>query len=107
MKWRLLSQDPITGLKTYHAYDSAEKRNHIKTEQDVKPIIDDNQRAYNNAKAGWGGDWHHVAEIPMEIIHKWQVEEGLNFYNKDHWAAIKRKLNSNEFRSFRTKHGNI
>lgn len=107
MKWRLLSHDPLTGLKTYHAYDSVTKQNHIRTEQDVQHILDENQRSYSSAKAGWGGDWHYVAEIPMEILHKWQVEEGLDFYNKDHWPAIKRKLNSNEFRKFRTKHGNI
>ena len=107
MKWRLLGYDPLTGEKTYHAYDSVTKKNHIKHEYDVTSILEANNVEYNNAKTGWGGDWHRVAEVPMGLIHKWANEEGLNFYDKNCWPAIKKKLNSNEFRRFRTKPGNI
>lgn len=107
MKWRLLSIDPVTRTKTFHAYDSVTKQNHIRYEYDVEPILDLNTAELNASEAGWKGDWHKVAEIPMGIIHKWAQEEGLNFYDKNCWPAIKKKLNSNEFRKFRTKGGRI
>lgn len=107
MKWRLLSYDPLTGMKTYHAYDSMAKKNHIRHEYDVGNVLDTNQIELNASRSDWKGDWHKVAEVPLGVIHQWANEEGLDFYNRDHWPAIRKKLNSNEFRKFRTKGGNI
>lgn len=107
MKWRPLSYDPLTGTRTFHAYDSVTKKNHIRHEYAVTPILDMNAVELSHSSTNWKGDWHKVAEIPMGIIHKWANEEGLNFYDKNCWDAIKKRLNSNEYRRFRTKSGNI
>lgn len=107
MKWRQISYDPITGTRTYHAYDAVAKKNHIRHEYDVGGILEGNTQELNASRNDWKGDWHKVAEIPMGIIHQWANEEGLNFYDRNHWPAIKRKLNSNEFSRFRTKGGRI
>jgi hypothetical protein len=38
---------------------------------------------------------------------KWLTEEGLDIHNKNHWEAIRRKLNSSEYLYLRTSGGAI
>ena len=33
---------------------------------------------------------------------KWLTEDGIDIYNRDHWKAVKKKLNSNEYRYLKT-----
>jgi len=51
----------------------------------------------------------HVARIPEELIIRWQIEEGINFYrcNEDDRARLFAKLNDSEYRQLRTGPGRI
>jgi hypothetical protein len=44
------------------------------------------------------GDGYLAAHIPSVIMLKWLVEYGVDVMNKDHGPAVKRLLNSSEWR---------
>lgn len=100
MTERLIDYDPLSGVATYHAYDAESDTTLIRTEQDAEAILERNKRL-----AGEGaptGDFWRAASIPNGLIHKWLVEEGVDVFNRDHWPAVRRKLNSSEYRWLRT-----
>lgn len=72
--------------------------------QDVEPILD-----LNKAKANAGRDYYardkemwRVASIPASVQLKWLVEEGLDIYNPEHSARVKKKLNDPDWRHLKT-----
>lgn len=71
--------------------------------QDVEPIFERN-KAQQNSGDGWtpSKDMRKVASIPVVIIEKWMREEGVNIFDPNHADAVKRLLNSNEYRYLRT-----
>ena len=104
-----LDYDPITGIKTYHHYDHDTKITRIESVQDVEPILEMNKelaKTEHQAK-GIKNSWWHAASVPNLIIEKWLKEDGIDFFNQDHWPAIKRKLNSPEWRYLRTGRGKL
>lgn len=110
MAKRLLDYDPFTGTYTYHDYDHATRKTYITTEQNVEPLLNLNKANYNDDnRKGVKRDWWHVARIPNTIIHKWLVEDGIDFYSKDpaHVRKVKQKLNSNEYRYLRCSEGKV
>lgn len=76
--------------------------------QDCDPILDAN-KALQNDGDGYSPsrELRRVASIPNVVIEKWLNEEGINFFNPDHWSAIRRKLNSNEYLWLRTAPGRV
>ncbi len=79
----------------------------IKTTQDVEPILKRNID-FQNEHDGYtpSKDMKYVAEIPNVIIEQWN-KEGVNFYDKNDWPEIKRRLNSSEYQYLRTGLGRI
>ena len=109
MARRLLDVDPITGDKAYHHYDHSTKVSHIETVYNIEPILQINKEAQKERygdKKGIRKGWWHVGTIPNGVIAKW-LEEGINFYDKDHWDAVKKKLNSPDYRYLRSGRGRI
>lgn len=106
---RFLDKDPITGMEAYHAYDHSTGLAHIQTVQDVEPVLERNKALQNtdHSKKGIQKSWWHCASIPNVIIEKWLNEYGINFYNKDHWPAVKKLLNSPDWRYLRTGSGKL
>ena len=101
---RILSQsNGVT--ETFHSTDSGFV---IQTTQDVEPILKNNERLRKEAGAGWKGNWHHYASIPMTLVVEWRKELGgddpLAPHNRK-W--LNNKLNSNEFLKLRTKEGKL
>lgn len=110
MNKRLLSVDPVARTQTWHYYDDLTDETYIEEVQDVQPFLERNNRLRNDddyKRKGIKEDWYHVASIPNAVIMKWLREEGIDFYNEDHWPAIKRKLNSAEYSYLRTARGRI
>ena len=110
MAKRLLDYDPLTATYTYHDYDHNSKKTYITTEQNIEPLLNLNKAAYNDDnRRGVKQDWWHVARVPNSIIHKWMVEDGIDFYSKEpsHVKKVKQKLNSNEYRYLRTSEGKV
>jgi len=76
--------------------------------QDVEPYLERNKALYNADDGGYTSkarEWKRYASIPNAVIMKWKIEEGIDVFNKDHWPAVKRKLNSSEYRYLRTAPG--
>ena len=99
MKGRLLGHDSFYGLSTYHHYDEQTGQTHIEYVQDVQPILEQNKALANTdmQKQGIKNGWMFYGSIPNVVIHRW-LKEGIDFYNKDHWPAVKRKLRSSEYK---------
>lgn len=107
---RLVDFDQSNGLKTYHEYDYSSDTTTISYEQDVEALLDHNKAKYNDGTNGYATaarEWKHVANIPAVILLKWLSEEGIDYRDKNHWEAIRRKLNSSEYLYLRTSPGAI
>jgi hypothetical protein len=79
----------------------------VETKQEVAPILEANVAEYNSGnkgdtKLGWG---RKVAEIPLGVVLKWKELYGVDCFNKNHAGAVRRLLNSNEWRYLRTAPG--
>lgn len=112
MNWRHLDRDLHTGLDTWHAYDSLTDETHLKTTPIpgmVENLLDQNKERYNDGTNGYISkerEFKYVAEIPTWVQVLW-LQEGIDIWNKNHWEAVKRKLNSNEWQKLRTSPGTI
>lgn len=99
---RLFDYDAETGVR--EIFEATPDGFTIRTEQDCQPILD-----LNKAKQAMGRDFYasdpdmwKVAEIPIVVQMKWLCEYGVDIYNRDHWPAVKRLLNSSDWRHLKT-----
>lgn len=79
----------------------------VVTYQDTAPILEANNDDLNSGhngdlKGGWG---RHVARIPLGVIAQWKQLYGVDLFNKNHVPAVRRLLNSNEWRYLRCAPG--
>ena len=105
MTKRLVDVDEMTGVRTWHEYDDLSDTTIIHTDQiGVDEMLARNKVLQNAGSEHFKHDkeFWHAAHVPNSVIHKWFVEEGIDFYNPDHWNAVKRKLNSSEYAFLRT-----
>ena len=102
MSKRLLDYDPVTGLKTFHTYDETEDKTFISYEEDVEGLLDRNKAMQADA-TGPMGDGVHVASIPPTVQMQWMIKYGVDLMNKDHMPAVKRLLNSSEWRYLKVR----
>jgi hypothetical protein len=99
----------MSGIAEYHHYDSATDRTAIETVQDVEPILELNKTRLNADDGGWSPsrELRRAATIPDIVVLKWRNELGIDIFNRDHWPAVKRLLNSSEWRYLRTAPGQL
>lgn len=73
---RILSDDPITGIRRIHHYDFTNDTSTIETFQDVRHAKEMAQSRFNTVdeRANWKGDWHHFADIPLVIWNELQAQ---------------------------------
>lgn len=104
-KGRLIDTDGA--VSTLFHYDEMEDRTFIETVQDVESILDHN-KALQNWDDGYSPtrELRRVASIPVVVIEQW-LREGIDVFNPDHREAVRRKLNSNEWRHLRTAPGRL
>ncbi len=109
MQRRLIDRDLQSGVAEYHHYDSSTDRTVIETVQDVAPILERNKALQKTEGGGWSPsrDMRRAATIPDIIILKWRKELGIDVFNRDHWPAVKRLLNSSEWRYLRSAPGHL
>lgn len=86
----------------------------IKNEQEnMTEILEVNKALANREKRStslWGNQTSvHVARIPEELIMKWWVEEGINFYrcNDEDRARLLAKLNDSDYSNLRVAGGRL
>lgn len=101
---RLLESDPVMRIRRNFHFDEIEESFHIETVQDVSQIVELNKAstAAVDERAGWKGDMHLVARIPMNLFMELQ-QKGI----ADDDEALRRWLNDSDNRVFRTRHGKV
>jgi hypothetical protein len=103
---RLLSD--YGGVKTWMLHDPVTKTNRIRYSQDVDGILERNQRMQNDGdQYSESRDLQHVASIPLVIVMKWLLEDGIDIFNPNHKEAVRRKLNDPDYRHLRTGMGRL
>jgi hypothetical protein len=104
MTTKLFDVDPITGTRKFWHYDAEKDEATIQTVIDATEVVTNNKQRFNSfdEKAGWKGDMHHVASIPMALFYQMKAEGKL-----DDQAYMKRWLNDPDNRAFRTRPGEV
>ncbi len=108
MSKELLSFDPFTGMRVWFDYDAAEDETQLYYEQEeqlVEEILSDNKSMANDpeyTRNGIRDSMWHYASIPVGVVTKWLIEDGIDVYKKEHWPAVGRKLNDPEYAYLKT-----
>lgn len=107
---QLLNIDHVTGDKQYHHYDPLNDVTTIETVYNVQPVLEVNKEKAKNreySKDGIKRGWWHFGTIPNGVIAKWLKEDGINFYDRNHWEAVKRKLRDPSYRYLKVTSGKL
>ena len=100
MSKRFFDFDQTTGTRI--EYEDTDEGFALHYEQDVEPLLDRNKAWQNEGAKQHDDNFWHAATIPPSIQMKWLVEHGIDLYNPDHAAGVKRLLNDPEYRHLRT-----
>lgn len=98
--------DPNTGVT--QTFIESGDRCAFKYSQDTDPVFDANKAThlygdgYNQAR-----DLKHIARIPIVIAYEWIYKHGVDIFNPDHKAGVRRLLDSSEYAHLRTGRGNL
>jgi hypothetical protein len=101
MEKRLISENAEAGIKQYwHEHDDGSVT--LQTTQIVDDVLEANKGSFNQVdeRAGWKGDMHRVASIPMSLYYDLKAKGIL-----DDQVALKKWLNDPNNRYFRTRPG--
>jgi hypothetical protein len=101
--WTLFDYDFHTGRQVWHMHDG-EGRDVFRTDYRVDDVIDANREARNIASAGWAGDWHHVASVPLNIAFDSGIARA---HAEGDDRFVGRWLNDGDNRAWRTKGGRV
>ena len=108
MSKRLLSTDPVTGLMTWHEYDSMTDETVISYSADSTPVIEENKILQNDAdfsKQGIKQEFWKYASIPVEVQLDWLINKGIDITNKDHAKKMFALLNDPDYKYLKTTAG--
>ena len=97
---RLLDYDPVSGEKQWFSEDDNGEC-FIRYEQDISAVLDYNKERQANNDLDKRAEMWHAATIPNVILMEWKNKHGVEFWNADHKAGVKRLLNSDEYRYLR------
>jgi hypothetical protein len=77
----------------------------LRYRSDVEPIIEANKRLANDWD-GWNRarDMRLAARIPMDVTYEWLNKFGVRAWDKNHKEAVRRLLNSSDYRYLRIGH---
>lgn len=73
----------------------------LRTHCDNQVVIDQNKRLEGQ---GMGKELRLAASIPPGVQFEWLAKYGVRFWDPNHKEAVKRLLNSNEYRYLRINH---
>lgn len=108
---RAIETDKFTGIT--EQVDIQDGNIRIKTSQNIDETLDVNNADRNNSGAGWKGEMHHVARIPMLMIQQWNNElksqgaHDTNIMSANNKKLFISKLNDYNYSRLRTKTGRI
>ncbi len=103
--FELIDWDPRTGRTVWMTRD--ERGNPvIRHDLPVAATLEENAAARNAAAAGWGGDWHRIASLPMQLLYDESLGLNKAILQGDD-AYVRRFLNDSDNRGWRTKEGRV
>ena len=101
--WELI--DNYAGTRTYLGAGQDEGDLLVKREFDpsyTTAILDANKAAQNEGFDRKSEMWH-VASIPVSVMFEWQTKFGVSAWNPLHGDAVKKLLNSDDYRYLKCK----
>jgi len=74
--------------------------------ENIQPLIDSNKKLQNedHHKAD---EFRLSARIPNMVVYEWKRKFGVDVFNKDHAQAVKKLLNSPDYRYLKTTNRRI
>lgn len=106
MTRRFLDHDGLNDQTEFFHYDEGKDTVTIETVADVEPVIENNKRLQNDGDGFFPGrNGRRIATIPDNVVLLWMTKYGVNVYDKNHQPAVKRLLNSSDWRYLRTSPG--
>ena len=101
--WHLIDHDADRGVRKFIA--SGEERDSVlvRTEIADEAVVQRNKDLQNDAFDRRSEMWH-AASIPTSVMFEWLTRFGVNAWNPDHSGAVKKLLNSSDYRWCKVKH---
>lgn len=98
----IFDHDAATGTSTYFEGDGNGGFT-LHTVADCAPVLDANKSlSAGNGREHWKGDFRKEASIPAVILHKWLVEDEIQFWTEEGKERIVRKLNDPDWAYLKT-----
>lgn len=102
--WELI--DAYNGVRTFLGTgdedDTVLVRREFDTDQ-TQTLLDRN-KALQNEDFDRKSEMWHAASVPAHVMYEWLTKFGVNAWNPEHAPAVKKLLNSNEYRWCKVKH---
>lgn len=92
--------DPISGITTTFTYDHASDQFTIGRHQDVEQIVERNKASQldiDSHRKQAKNNWSLYASVPNILIEKWMTEQGVNFFDPNHWPKVMELINSRDY----------
>lgn len=101
--WELI--DNYAGTRTYLGTGADDDEVLVKREFDpaYTTAILDRNIATQNESFDRRSDMWHVASIPVSVMFEWYTKHGVSAWNPHHSDAVKRLLNSSDYRYLKCK----
>ena len=101
--WELIDHDPARGVRKYIAAGDEAGRVVVRTEIDDGAVLERNKALQNEPFDRRAEIWH-AASIPTSVMYEWLTRFGVNAWNPAHADAVKKLLNSGDYRWCKVKH---
>jgi len=101
--WELIDHDPARGVRKYLAAGSDPDSVMVRTEIDDHAVVERN-KALQNEDFDRRSDMWHAASIPTSVLYEWLQRFGVNGWDPAHADAVKKLLNSSDYRWCKVKH---
>lgn len=100
--FELFDWDPATGRSVWR-YSDGEKTV-FRTDYPVDDLLKINAEQRTVSAPGWAGDFHHVASVPLNVVHDAGLAQA---HSQGDDAFTRRWLNDSDNRAWRTKNGTL
>ncbi len=99
--WELIDQ--YAGVRKYIGTGEDPDTVLVRYETNDAPLLERN-KALQNEDFDRRSDMWHAASVPVGVMYEWLAKYGVNAWNPDHKDAVKKLLNSSEYRWCKVKH---
>lgn len=104
--WELIDHNVEQGVRTYLGTGNDDDEVLVRREFDAQATTNllDRNKALQNDDFDRKSEMWHAASIPISVMYEWLVKFGVNAWNPEHSDAVKKLLNSSDYRWCKVKH---